>query len=145
MTRGVWRSGVLVYRWLLMNGNDYWPFAASTVFSAFGLFYVAVPVFVLLVAAWFASWRSGRLVWAIVCGATAAVLGLFAAIPGLATVACLLGERPQVLIDRHLALAANVGACLGVGVGVAAFAGVRAVARALSRRRFRTANSRPTP
>jgi len=45
-----------------MNGNDYVPFAASTVFSLFGRFYVAVPVFVLLVAAWFASWRSDNAV-----------------------------------------------------------------------------------
>ena len=128
-----------------MNGNESWPFAASTAFSLFGLLYVAIPVIVLLVAARFAARTSRQLFWAIVCGATAAVLGLFAAVSTLAAAAHLSGEFAQVLIDRHLAFAANVGACLGSAVGVAAFVAVRAAIHALARRRSRTSPPRPTP
>jgi hypothetical protein len=78
-----------------MNGNESWPFAASTAFSLFGLLYVAIPVIVLLVTAWFAARTSRQLLWAIVCGGTAAVLGLFAAISVLAAVADLSGEHPR--------------------------------------------------
>ena len=127
-----------------MNGNEPWSFAASTAFSLFGLLYVAIPVIVLLGAAWFAARTSRHLFWAIVCGGTAAVVGLFSAIAGLATVAGLSGEGP-LFIDRYLPVAANLGACLGAAVGVAAFAGVRAATYALRRRGSGASNPGPTP
>ena len=121
-----------------MGAYGSWLFAASTVFSLFGLVYVAIPVVVLVVGAWLVSRRSGRPFWAIVSAATAAVVGLF-------VMAWISGERREVLTDEQLAVAANAAACLGAAFGVAAFAGFRAAARAIAGRRTTRSRSRLAP
>lgn len=121
-----------------MNGCEFWLLAASNVFSAFGLLYVAIPVALLLVAAWLVSRWSGSCFWPLVFGAVAVIIAV-------AVVACVSARSPDGLVDRNLPVAVNAAACVGAVSGVTACAGLRAVTHALAGGRSEAVRGGPVP
>jgi uncharacterized membrane protein YeaQ/YmgE (transglycosylase-associated protein family) len=109
-----------------MNEYGSLPLGASTAFSIWGLLYVAIPVLVLLFAAWFVSRGKVHSLWPIVCGAIGASVGIV-------LMASMSDQHPNGLLDRNLALSVNLSACLGAVLGVAALAAWRAAVSAIVR------------
>ena len=97
-------------------------FAASSVFSWFGLAYFGIPVAVLMIAALCLSTRTCRTFWLLVSGAVSSIIALF-------VVVALWENRGRELSDQQLALLANISACVGALVGVVCFRIAHGVAR----------------
>lgn len=104
-------------------------FAASSAFSALGLTYFAVPVVVLLLAAKLLSRPVGGIVWPLISGAIVAM--------SIVVVVSFGAQRPQSLVDRHMAWFANLGACTGAILGVLAYGGISKVWQKLAVQRQR--------
>jgi hypothetical protein len=121
-----------------MIGCESCLLAASTVLSAFGLIYLAMPLTVLLVAARLVSWRSRGWFGPLVCGGVTAIAAV-------TVVAYVSGRSPNDLLDRNLALAVNAAACVGAAFGVGVCAGLRAAAYGFAGRRSRIDNTGAAP
>ena len=110
-----------------MNEYGSLPLGASTAFSFWGLLYVAIPVVVLLFAAWLVSRGKAHPLWPIVCGAMGGSVGIV-------LMAYISDQHPNGLLDRNLALSVNLSACLGAVTGVAALAALRTAVGVFLRR-----------
>jgi hypothetical protein len=89
-------------------------FAASSVFSLFGLIYFGVPILVLLTSAICLSTRTCRTFWLLVSGAVSAIVAIF-------IVTAYYENRGSELSDGQPALLANISVCVGAVIGVACF------------------------
>ena len=111
-----------------MTGSLCTPLAASNAFSLLGLAYVAIPVIVLLASATFCSRRSRRPFGPIVFGAATAIVAMV-------LVGFISAKHPNGVLDRNLAAAANLAACIGALLGVAGFCGLRRAGLAIRKHR----------